>query len=474
MKTAKAKKVFAPIRVPAKASFYYTVAALIGRLFGFLFTPIFTRSLTAAEYGIFPLYLGWLSLFSAASTLEIGTGAILGGFTKFKNEPENFMKSALFTLVSAFLTLSLPILLFSSRVSALTGLDKTLLPIMAVHALSDAIISLYLTEARYRYSYYTVFLFNVIPSLLTPLTGLFLIRLSPSLSRPLGAMLISVIALLPILIKWKPWSGIIRWEMVRFTVRTCLALFPASLGAILIAGADRLMIGYVLGKDAVAKYSVAHSLGLALTFFTVGLYGALKPWIMRKIDRGEKAAVAVVSYKLLLLGAAATLALLCVAPEILSILAPRTYSDALAAVYPLALAVLPMFLYNVFSSVLIFTGRGRRNSLFAVLAAGINIALNAILLPRFGITAAAISFFTSYAVLALITAFTAKEHCFFETRAWLFLLLTLLLGIMLYILKGALHIRYAVLILLIPSAVGSAFDIFSLIRERESSEKTCS
>ncbi len=465
MKAIKAKKAFSDLRLPARASLWYAAAALLGRLAGFVFTPVFTRVLSEAEYGVLPLYLGWMSVASAFATLEIGTGAIYGGFSRFSDRRQDFMKSALFSLLLVFLAFSLLFAMLLPRLSALTRLGRGLLLVMAAHIISDAICSLYLTGERYLYSYRSVFFFNVIPAVLTPLISLILVRVMPYYARPVSAALVSAAIAAVILNKWKLSSGSVRWEMVRYTLTACGALFPGALGAILLSNADKLLIGARLGTQAVAKYSVAHSLGLVLTFFTVGLYGALKPWIMRKLASGDTEAVKEATRKLLSVGAAATLMLTAIAPELISLLAPDNYADALIAVYPLAAAVLPMFLYNVFSSVLIFEDRGWLTSLFGIGAAGLNIALNILLLPRLSFVAASFAFLFSYTALATLGAMAVRRTGIYDKGVWYSLTLTLFGVFLLYALNRILPARALAFILLIPLGLWAARELLAAVRE---------
>lgn len=465
MKAIKAKNAFSELRLPARASLWYSSASLLGRLAGLAFTPVFTRVLSEAEYGVLPLYLGWMSVASAFVTLEIGTGAIYGGFSRFSDRRQDFMKSALFTLMSVFLAFFLLFLPLLPRLTALTGLGTGLLLVMAAHIISDAICSLYLTGERYRYSYRSVFFFNVITAVLTPLISLILVRVMPYYARPVSAAVVSGAATAVILYKWKLYSGSVRWEMVRYTLTACGALFPGALGAILLSNADKLLIGARLGTHAVAKYSVAHSLGLALTFFTVGLYGALKPWIMRKLASGNAEAVREATRKLLSVGAAATLMLCALAPELISLLAPDSYADALIAVYPLAAAVLPMFLYNVFASVLIFEDRGWLTSLLGIGAAGLNIALNILLLPRLSFVAASFAFLISYTALAVFGALTVRGTGIYDSGVWRTLALTLVGIFLLCALNKLLPARICVFSALIPIGLQAAGELLSAVRE---------
>ena len=445
------------LRLPAKASFVYAISGFVSRALGLLFTPVFTRLLSKSEYGVFSLFLGWLTVYSAVSTLEIGTGIIYGGFSRFKEERTEFMKSALFTLISVFSALSLPVAFIIKRTS---GLNAVFILLMAITALSDAVCSLYLTGERYAYRFSSVLLLNLTAAILTPLLALSLISKIPYYARPVSTAVLSLVTAGMALLRWRPWQdGRVKWQMVRFTLFTCLSLLPSFFASVLLSSADRLIIGARLGAEAVAKYSVAHSLGLALTFFTTGIFGAFKPWIMRRLDCGDVKCVWKICDKILKLGAAGTLLLTALAPEIFGILAPSEYADALAEVYVLAPAVMPMFLSGVYTSVLTFNSRGWLASVFGVLSAALSVVLNLLLVGRYSFTVSAIIFLISHTFLAVFGAIGTRARFWGSVCT-----LVLALGgvFVLYLLRSNLTLR---LILLLPLTALGVFRALALIED---------
>ena len=82
IKMNKSNHKYSAIKRPAVASIWYAAAAILGRGIGFIFTPIFTRLLSAEEYGLFTLYTTWLGVFTIISTLEIGGGVLMRALQK--------------------------------------------------------------------------------------------------------------------------------------------------------------------------------------------------------------------------------------------------------------------------------------------------------------------------------------------------------------------------------------------------------
>ena len=149
------------LRVPAKASVWYIASSALARSVSVVGTPIFTRLLSAGEYGIFPQYATFLSLFSVVATLEISGGAILRGIQKFEKRREQFVSCAIGLIVVVWSVISALILSFSAIFGDFTGLGIRLVFIMLIHILLNAIISIYTAEARFSYKYRSVAIANI-------------------------------------------------------------------------------------------------------------------------------------------------------------------------------------------------------------------------------------------------------------------------------------------------------------------------
>lgn len=462
----KIKKEKAPIlRLPARASVWYTSASFISRGITFLSTPLFTRLLSGTDYGVYPLYVGWMALFSVVSTLEIGGSVLYGGFVKFKGAENDFTKSALITLLGVFTVLLIPALVLIRPLSHLSGLPVILLYVMALHIIAEAVGSLFSSRWRYFYSYKKVFAANVIPSVTAPLIALVIISITPPYARSLGAAISAVFAAAVIFLISRKALGKAQGKMVGYVLK-CSALFmPQLLFSAVISNADKLLISRKFGSSALAKYSVAHSLGLALTFFTVGIYGALKPWIIRKLSRGDRDGVAKTTASLFGLSCIFSVALAALAPELFSLLAPKEYFGAIGAVYVFTLTVLPMLLSGVMSVIFIQREKVWLISVITALAAVFNIALNLILLERFSYTAAAFSALAAQLFITLAEWFILGKSVIGGNMIWGRFAFCSLAVFALYFLREYPILRIIALPCLIPFAYRTSRKLFRLIKE---------
>lgn len=363
------------LRLPVRASLWYTASSIIARAASMLATPIFTRLLSTEEYGLFPLYSSWLSLFCVVLTLEI-TGGVTQRALQRETDRSELLSCALGLVMTCCATGSLMYILLRRWINGLTGLGTSTTLLLLLNVSLSAIISLHTSLCRYEYRYRSIAALSIVTAIASPLIALLLIKTTPlrSSARIVASVIVCAAAALPHL------YSIIYASRRIFSARVwcnllkaALPLLPHYLAAAVIPRVGELALSSILGRATVAKYSVATSLGMALTMLTGGILGALVPWIMRRLQCNEHSGVrSIVSLctELICIGALGILALM---PEAMSILAPKEYFSALPAVFPLAISAVPILLYGVVSAAALFYERPYVSSVSSL--SGASIAL---------------------------------------------------------------------------------------------------
>ena len=101
---------FNELNVPARSSLFFTLTNLFCKGAAFLFTPIFTRLLSPAEYGEFSIFSTLLSLSTVAATMEMSGGVIMRLFQKERDKRSLSILSA--WIISVALAIPITLLLF--------------------------------------------------------------------------------------------------------------------------------------------------------------------------------------------------------------------------------------------------------------------------------------------------------------------------------------------------------------------------
>ena len=135
----------------------------------------------------------------------------------------------------------------------------------------------------------------------------------------------------------------------KFALAFSLPLIPHYLSVTILNNSDRVMINKFCGTGSAAIYGVAYSMVwcwilLWQPLILPILLGFTSPWPKRSIKKISKLVTALVA----LLGGVSLL-LVTFAPEIIRIMAPASYYEAVWLVPPITLSMFICLLYNVFA-----------------------------------------------------------------------------------------------------------------------------
>lgn len=401
----------ASLKLPARAGVWNIISGLIARGVGVVGTPLFTRLLTPAEYGLYPHYTTWLSVLTALVTAGLTGSAIYRGLQKYSSRREEFISAATglaLTLSSALILIGIPL---GSYLTFITGLDGTILLALGAEIAFSSAVALRSAILRYHYKYKSLALINLFSAVGTPLLSVMLVLLTPyrAEARIIGSLIATLIVALPAILYAARQGSLFDLGIWRYLARVNLPLVPHYLSSALILRISEIVIGREHGNAALAKYSVGISVGLALTFISNALSQASAPWILRKVSAGEHEKVRELITPALGALIAVSVILLSAAPEILAVITPPEYNDALPTVYPLALSVSAIFLSNVISSAEAYYERSARVALPTVLTAVASVGVAVIILPTVDYRLCALFTLGAYLMLVSLSSLTFKK-----------------------------------------------------------------
>ena len=453
------------IKLPAKAGVCYVLSSAFIKLAGMAATPLFTQRMSAEEYGKYALYMSWIAILSVVTTLGLTGSVVYRGLQKFEDRRDEFLSSALGLSTIGIATFAIFLIVWGEEISAFVGLDSELLKLLLLQIALDTAVAFFVARSRYLYGYRGVIAINISSAVLSLGVSILLVYFVEATARMrIFALLFSTIVfavplLLVVIFKGK---RLFCGKIWAFLLKFNLPLLPHAVSAAILANVDKVMISGVSGGAALAKYSVAHSLGVGMTFVTGGLGSALQPWIMRKIDAGEERRVATVSLKLTVLISIGALGILSLAPEVFAYLAPDSYSDALISVYPITLAAICGFVSAVASVEILHAERTALLSASAIAGAVVNIVANYLLLP-YSYNGAAFSFLLAAITTAAVSIIAARRV---TRRAVVRLLpsvgvfaIAAILSFILYALRSNLAIRLTAVAILLAGALLSLLNL---------------
>ena len=406
------------LNAPARSSLYFTAANLIAKGASFLFTPIFTRLLSPAEYGEYSLFSSFLSVSIVIVTLEIPGNIIMRAFQRRRGLEHVSILTAFF--LSLILSLPVVILLFIFTKDFGPAFPLAYL-FLFLSLISLSFINLYISKCKFLYSWGAPFAIALVQSILTPILSISLIKVEyfkdydhVAVKIGTGAVITLVLATVLLIISIKKATrevtssglmlrdiGSFAKTLLPFLLKLALPLLPYYLSVMLISQADKLTISNYLGKAALGRYSVAYSAGIALTAITGGIMSALCPWIMRKVRASDITLVRRALETITCIALPVIIIFLCVAPEIYAILAPEEYESALPVLFIIASVPLPLSLSQCLCTVSVAKEKTLGVLISGLIPAAFSIAMNLLLIRYNNILLPALVTAISYIILML-------------------------------------------------------------------------
>ena len=197
-----------------------------------------------------------------------------------------------------------------------------------------------------------------------------------------------------------------------------LPTIPASISAWVVASSDRYVISYFLGATSVGIYSAGYGIGSIILMAATVLGFVLPPTLSKLYDEGRMEEVKThlrYSLKYLL---AATIpfvfgAAILAEPVLRIFTTPEIASKGYFVVPLVALSTLFITAYMPISHIIVLRKKTRIIGTIWVVCALVNLGLNVLVVPRFGILGAAITTLIAYGLaLGLTTYYSFKEFRF--------------------------------------------------------------
>lgn len=404
-----AKERYGGLSKVKKATLWITLCSFLQRGLSFITVPIFTRLLSTADYGSVSVYQSWEMVAMYVVTLGVTYGGFNNGMMRFKDDREGYTTSVVgLVLALGVLWIALCYTL-SDNVVALTGMPLILASLLFVEVIVKGIYDIWVSRMKFDYEYRKLVPASLVLSIAVPALGiLFVVMASDKvLARVLSFVLVeAAFAIVLGGCMLKRSKRLFKWEYWKFTLLFNIPLLPHYLSQVVLSTSDRIMIANMCTASDAGIYSIAYSAGMIMTLLTNSLNSTVVPWLYRALAAKELRRIGKTS--ITVLGGLALIVLVVdiLAPEVVAILAPGEYSEAMTLVPVIAASVFFMFMYSYCSNIEFYYEKTGLATVASVLAAVLNVALNAVFIPLFGYRAA------GYTTLACYVALGATHYIF--------------------------------------------------------------
>jgi O-antigen/teichoic acid export membrane protein len=405
----------------------YGSASLLQRAVSFLLLPLYARVLTPTEYG----ELGIIVTIAAAAGAILGFGletAVFRSLITLADEPGE--RGRYLNAVGGFslvvppvlaLIISGPIGLAAQAAFQVPATSVAIGIVGAGLSASAAIVPFAVLRAEERLGdYLRVTTVQAVVGITLPL--LFVVVFGWGVP---GWLLASAITT-AIVVTWGSalvghgWSRHVRWTYVWSALAFGLPIIPHALSHWGLAISDRAILGFYVSSADVGVYFMAYQLTIPITVLSIALSQSVQPLFALAATKVEIRSELrrILTYQALGVGFV-VMATVVLGPAAIVLALPSSYVGATVLLPWIAIGAGLFGLYLIpMNAVTLTAGRSRWVWLVTLSAALTNIALNLVLVPRFGTQAAAIDTVLGYAVL-LVGVFAymlivSKEPLTFE------------------------------------------------------------
>lgn len=398
----------ASLRQLGKHSLIYGMGSMLAKLLAFLLLPLYTRYLTPSDYGIYSLLIITGSV--AGIIMQAGLGSALFREVIYQGSNEGMVVSTslCFLLANSALLLALlfisssqlSILIFDSPAyahllrltfagAALSMLDVVAMAKLRIHARSKLFAALTVTKLLVAIALNIYF----VVVLRRGVEGLVMTYLIQAAFSACVSLAILVRDLRP------SFSTPILQRLLSFGV----PLIPFGLSTQILTYADRYFLKHFSTTTEVGLYSLGYNIGMVMNLLVsaVQLAWPAQMFAIAKQPNAERQIARILTYYILFMGFIG-LGLSVLAREVLKIMTTPSFYGAYIVVPLVSTSSLLYGIMYMTNSGLETRNQIKYMSGAIVIAAILNLGLNYLLIPVYGMMGAAWATFVSYLALAAI------------------------------------------------------------------------
>lgn len=184
-----------------------------------------------------------------------------------------------------------------------------------------------------------------------------------------------------------------------FGLKLSVPLILHVLSHRLLSTFDRIVLNEYYGSSLVGLYGFAYNVGLLMSIITQALNNAWFPWFLSNMKQNNLSLINKNAKKYIFIVTLITIVVIYISPEIGKLMAPKEYWSALKIIPLVILGYYFIFLASFPVNIQYYIEKTIFISVGTILAAGSNVILNILFIPKYGIIAAALTTTISYFVL---------------------------------------------------------------------------
>lgn len=453
----------------SQAIFNILATGIIGGI-NFITLPIFTNLLGTEGFGEVSLYLAWVQILTLFVGLQ-ASGTFSSASVAFSLEEQaSYQKSILCLSLVSFCLIGGLCLVFMDPMGGLLGLSVPLYLCMMAQSVGASCMSIFTN--RYIFSKHAQknFCISVLLCVATTVGSIALILLplgfDPVVGRALGLAIpnVAIAAFLsvPLLLSGAEKLDVKYWK---FCLPLCIPLVFHCLGHVVLGQTDKVMLqGYGYGYAVVGVYSLGVTVAQIVSVIYSSLNSSFVPFMYDDLKSNDVSSLGLRCKRYIKFFTAGTIAFLLLGQDIVSLLSGPEYAQAMEVVPLLVVGCYFVFCYSFPVNFEFYLRKTTSIAFGTGVAAILNIGLNVLLIPQFGMVGAASSTVVAYGFLFAFHSVIANRMGARQRMPYKMLLigLFLVIGFAVFVMTpladGVIRLCLA--------AVALAFMLYCLLKEK--------
>ena len=386
----------------------YVLGNLFNKAIAFITVPIFTRLLTQEEYGIVNTYTSWVSLLAVIVGLSLGN-SIRNAYLDMHDEMGEYISSIFNLAFINFIGICIILFLIKNHLN----FPKELIFFCLIESFFNFIINAIIIRYIMEECAIKRTLLLILPNLSGAIFSIILISALPSnkyYGRIMATSIITVIfgsvIMLYYMIRFRNLFNLRYWK---YALPISIPLIFHGISCNILGTSDRSIITYYCGPTATGIYSLIYNLSMVSNVLTSSAEAVWIPRMTLQLQKKDYKKfnydVGVYIYTILF----AFCGLLTFAPELIIVLGGKEYLAGAKMIFPIVSSAFVIFIYSIYVNIEYFYKKTRMIAIATMIAAGLNIVLNFIFVPKFGAVAAAYTTLSSYVISFILHSLNSKR-----------------------------------------------------------------
>lgn len=435
-------------RIVVKNTLFYTIGSIIPRISSFILLPIYTKFLLPSDYGIVQSMRVLITVLSVLFTLATER-SIFRLYFDYNDDKQKKELIGNITILIVSISIILVLLLFSFK--SYTQLIFKSIPfypyysyaIITANLLAFETVPLNLLMVRKKAGYFIALSLTKF-FLITISVIYFIVIKNQGAEGMLKGEMLGNLILIPVFLYLliKESSFNINLQKIYNALTFSLPMVPTLISSWILNMSDRIFIEKYFNLEDVGIYSLGYKIASLVLLISGSINKAYNPIFYEMANNQPNAKIILKRYNTLIITiifyTCFTIALL--SKELIVLFIDSKYINAYKIIPLITLAYLIHLSAGLMNLMIYQNKKSTYIMIVVLLSAVINIFLNFILIPNYGIIGAAWATILSVFVMFIIEYYFARK-CYFIPFDWGKLIPSLVFLTMIFILEGSL-IKY--------------------------------